>query len=148
MVKFIPYKNPMSGQLLNPTTAAPLVPSNIDGYMVPIVDAQTYSVKTDISDILEQAGCRKIRGVERGFSVNFIPKVEQIKQFAVVGNTYSTVRRPWFPCDSEGSAVNHFGMVVYIRQPYDATVPPAGSVEIQRYQVEMKALIEFRGYDG
>lgn len=140
--KFIPNKRAMSGQILTPATTQPMNPPHVDIYTVPIADKQTFSVKNDLSDIIEQGGFRR-KVSDRPFTVSFIPKVEQIRQYSVLGNTYSTVRRPWFPTDLEGQAVQHFGTCVYIRRPYDPLLG-AGFQELLRYQVEVTAIIEFK----
>lgn len=146
--KFIPFKRPMTAQILTPATTRPMNPPKIDAYVVPIIDKQTYGVKTDLSDILEQSGCKKIRNPENGFTISFVPKIEQVTQLAVLGNAYSSIRRKWLPTDSDATRVPHFGQVVYIRSPFDSLMTGGAVQEIQRFQVEVTAEIEFRGFEG
>lgn len=143
ITKFIPNKRAMSAQLLDPATAKPMNPPHVDIYRVPIADKQTFVPRTTLADILEQGGVRKV-AADRPFSVSWVPKCEQIRQFAVLGNTYSTIRSPYFPTSTAGQSVNQFGECVYIRYPYDPLIAGGINIEFMRYEVQHVVYVEFK----
>lgn len=144
--RFIPNKRMMTGQMAAVVggNLTYLNPPRLDIYEVPIYDKQTFAAKSDLSDIIEQGGYHR-KVADRPFSSSFIPKVEQIKQYNLLGNTYATVRRPWFPTDGEGTTVLHFGRCVYIRRPYDPLLIGGATYNLLQYQIEVTAMIEFKG---
>lgn len=140
--KFIPNKHAMTA--LATVAAAPgyLNPPNIECYVVDVGDKQTFAPQSVLQNILEQPGVRR-KNALRPFSVSWIPKVQQIRQFSIAGNIYSTVRRPWLPTSGNAMDEEHFGKYFYFRQPYDPLAAVAGNPFLH-YQIEVIATIEFR----
>lgn len=142
IARFLPTKRSMTAQQVNQATSVPLNPPMVDVYVVPIYQYSEFAPQVTLNAILQQTGVYKVNGT-RPFSVSFRPRVEYNEEYAG-GLTVPRGRiAPVFPLMSVANTTTHWGRCVYIRMPYDASVPSSTGVTFMQYQIEWTAIVEF-----
>lgn len=139
--KFMPNKMPMSAQIINTATSVPLNPPRVEAYIQRMYEDQNYSVSTVLPEIMDKPGVRRVSAM-RPFKVSFVPRIEQIRTLPSSAIT-TGIRSPVMPVSLSSGAINHFGACVYIRNPYDANIPPGVNLPVYSFNIVASAVVEF-----